>query len=129
VRTGFGRDGGVRMRFDAARPALMRPSSVPGVQAPREPRGAVERRTVSPPVSPPARRGFGRATLVPDVETMTVVPGGLDQHTAQMRVTGFGDRADAALAPARTLRGHEARVAHDFAGVLETTEPCARRDR
>jgi hypothetical protein len=31
------------------------------------------------------------------MRTMTVVPGGLDQHTAQVRVTGFGDRADAAL--------------------------------
>jgi hypothetical protein len=87
VRTAFGHDGGVRMRFDAARPALMRPSSVPGVQPPREQRGAVDRRTVSPPVLPPARRRIGRATLVPDVKTMTVVPGGLDQHTAQVRAT------------------------------------------
>jgi hypothetical protein len=63
-------------------------------------------------------------TLLPQTEmrAMTVVPGGLDQHTAQVRVTGLGDRADAALASAGTLGGHEARVAHDFAGVVETTE-------
>ena len=57
-----------------------------------------------------------------EMRTMTIVPGGLDQDAAQVRVSGFGDRADAALASAGTLRRYETRVAHDFAGALETKE-------
>ena len=71
---------------------------------------------------------FGRKglleSLLPEAEmwTVTVMPSGLDENTTQVRVAGLGDCAAAALGAARALRGHEARVAHDGAGLVEASE-------
>lgn len=48
-----------------------------------------------------------------EVRTVALVPGGFDQNAAKVSVSGLGDGAAATPGPARTFRGHEARVAHD----------------
>ena len=59
------------------------------------------------------RRRVTRAERGADKRVMSIVPGGFDEHAAQMAVAGLGDRSLRAFGAAGVLRGDKADKSHD----------------
>ena len=57
-----------------------------------------------------------------DAGTMAVVPGGLDEDPARMRVAGLRDRPAPFRPPDEYSLGTSAQVGHELAGTLEALE-------
>src|SRR6266699_940291 len=58
----------------------------------------------------------------PDVGTVTVVPGGLDEQTSHMDVAGLGDRAPALVLTTRMFARDQPQIGHQRARRLEAPE-------
>lgn len=57
-----------------------------------------------------------------DSGAVAISPGGLNEDTAGVFVTGLGDTALMAGSPGRELRGHQSKVSHQGGGVGETAQ-------
>src|SRR6516225_1709152 len=71
--------------------------------------------------------GLQRVLPLTDPWLVSVVPGGLHEYAAQVRVAGLGDAAAPRLRTTRMLRRNNAGVAHDLRRALEAAEAAELR--